>query len=58
MSKKNRERQSNPPAPPAADPPTYSTTLKPRPRLLMVLSIIFAAWVALLLVMYFTTVRK
>lgn len=30
--------------------------LKPRPRLLMVLSIVFVLWVAFLLTMYFTTV--
>ena len=30
--------------------------LQPRPKLLLVLSIVFVLWVALLLTMYFTTV--
>ena len=34
----------------AADP------LKPRPRMLVVLAIVFALWLAFLLTMYFTTV--
>ena len=38
------------PSTPAADP------LKPRPRMLVVLAIVFALWLAFLLTMYFTTV--
>ena len=30
--------------------------LKPRPRMLLVLSVVFVLWVAFLLTMYFTTV--
>jgi len=56
MSKKNRDRRNTPPPAPPAGPVGYSTDLKPRPRLLLVLSILFALWVALLLTMYFTTV--
>ena len=56
MSKKNRDRRNTAlPAPPPG-PVSYSTDLKPRPRLLLVLSILFAIWVALLLTMYFTTI--
>jgi uncharacterized protein involved in exopolysaccharide biosynthesis len=58
MSKKNRERQSTPQATAPPGLITYTTTLKPRPKLLLALSIIFGLWVALLLVMYFTTVRR
>ena len=57
MSKKNRERQANPPS--AAPPPgpiTYTTTLKPQRKALIILSIIFALWVAVLLTLYFTTI--
>ena len=56
MSKKNRDRQANPPAAPPPGPITYTTALKPQRKALIVLSIIFAAWVAVLLVLYFTTV--
>ena len=55
MSKKNRDRHYQPPAAPPG-PITYTTTLKPRPKLLLVLSILFALWIALLLVLYFTTI--
>ena len=58
MSKKNRDRKTAA-APPPAPPPgpiTYTTSLKPHPRLLIILSIIFALWVALLLVLYFATI--
>ena len=57
MSKKNRDRQSTPlpyAAPPA--PVTYTTTLKPQRKALVILSIIFALWVAVLLTLYFTTI--
>lgn len=42
----------------AADDPVALTTrpLKPRPRLLAILSIMFAAWMAFLVVLYFTTI--
>ena len=63
MSKKDRDRKANqqaappaPPAPPQAGPITYTTAVKPQPKLLLVLSIIFGLWVALLLSMYFTTI--
>ncbi len=64
-NKKNRDRRSNPPAQPPrpiaytplkSGPITYTTTLKPRPTLLLILSIIFAIWVATLTTLYFTTV--
>jgi len=62
MSKKNRERkaaqQAAPPAPstPPAGSLSYTTVLKPQPKLLVILWIIFAVWVGLLLTMYFTTI--
>ena len=56
MSKKNRERQATPPAAPPPGPITYTTSLKPQRKALIILSIIFALWVALLLTLYFTTV--
>lgn len=55
MSKKNRDRQSSTPPPPPG-PITYTTALKPRRKMLVLLSIIFALWVGLLLTLYFTTV--
>jgi len=56
MSKKNRDRRNiAPPAPPPG-PVSYSTDLEPRPKLLLVLSILFALWVGLLLTLYFTTI--
>ena len=47
-----------PDKPPAEYKPlaTAPTPLKPRPKLLLVLSIVFVLWVAFLLTMYFTTV--
>ena len=38
-------------------PPTSAADpLKPRPRMLVILAIVFALWLAFLLTMYFTTV--
>ncbi len=57
MSKKNRERKA--PLDYASPPPgpiTYTTSLKPQRRALIILSIIFALWVAVLLTLYFTTI--
>ena len=56
MSKKNRERPSTPSPAPPPGPITYQTTLKPQRKALVILSIIFALWVALLLTLYFTTI--
>ena len=59
MSKKNRDRRSAAQVVSAAPPPgpiTYTTALKPHPRLLVILSIIFALWVGALVTLYFTTV--
>ena len=55
-SKKNRDRPVTVPyaTPPA--PVTYTTTLKPQRKAIVVLSIVFALWVALLLILYFTTI--
>jgi hypothetical protein len=36
--------------------PPASNPLQPRPRMLVVLSVVFVLWVAFLLTMYFTTV--
>ena len=55
-SKKNRDHRSPPPAAPAPGPITYTTTLKPRPKLFVTLLIIFVLWVGTLLALYFTTV--
>jgi len=56
MSKKNRDRRSSPrPAPPPG-PISYTTALKPRPKLLVILSVVFVLWVGTLLALYFTTV--
>lgn len=51
VSSKSAGTKPQPQLPPA-DP------LKPRPKLLVVLSMIFAAWVAFLLVLYFTTIMR
>ena len=56
MSKKNRDRCSPPPTAPPPGPVTYTTALKPRPKLLVILSVIFVLWVGTLLALYFTTV--
>jgi len=56
MSKKNRDRRSAPSPAPPPGPVTYNTTLKPRPKLVVVLSIIFVLWVGTLLTLYFTTI--
>jgi len=56
MSKKNRERRNPPPAAPPPGPITYTTTLKPHPKMVLVLAIIFVLWVGTLLTLYFTTV--
>lgn len=66
MSKSNRNRDRRPDAPATpprpityATPPgpiTYTTKLKPRPKLLLIVSILFALWVILLLIMYFATI--
>ncbi len=60
MSKKNRDRRiANQAASAAPLPPgqvAYTTALKPHPKLLMILSIIFVLWVGTLLTLYFTTV--
>jgi hypothetical protein len=52
MSKQNRPQPKAPP-----DPNTYTVALRPRPKLLIALSILFAAWVGFLLVLYFTTIK-
>ncbi|HEV8604853.1 MAG TPA: hypothetical protein VGQ99_05775 [Tepidisphaeraceae bacterium] len=41
---------------PPTDRATYTLTLKPRPKLLLFLSILLAFWIAMLLTMYFTTI--
>jgi len=58
MSKKNRDRRSAPaPAPaPNPGPVGYTTALKPHPKLLLTLTIIFVLWVGTLLTLYFTTI--
>ena len=56
MSKKNRERQVPQPAAPPPRPITYTTALKPQRKALIILSILFALWVAVLLTLYFTTI--
>ena len=42
----------------AADEVEFLPPLKPRPKLLMILSAVFALWLALLLVLRFTTVTR
>jgi hypothetical protein len=49
-------------APPPGNQPEQSAQVppppfKPRPKLLAILSILFAAWISFLLVLYFTTVH-
>ena len=56
MSKKKRP-DPNPLSYQRTDPPQpHIVALKPRPKLLLILSIVFALWVGLLLVLYFTTI--
>lgn len=59
MSKKNRDRrianQAASPPPPSA-PSTYTSALKPHPKLVIILSVIFVLWVGTLLTLYFTTI--
>ena len=45
-------------ADPDVAPITFAPPLRPRPRLLMVLSVLLALWVAFLLVLYFRTVHS
>jgi hypothetical protein len=56
MSKKNRERRPDPPPAAPPGPITYTTALKPQRKLLVIISVIFALWVALLMTLYFTTI--
>ena len=49
--KNQREQEPAAPALPPAQP------LKPRPVLLLVTSVVFALWMAFLIVLYFTTIH-
>ncbi|HEY7089433.1 MAG TPA: hypothetical protein VH518_15150 [Tepidisphaeraceae bacterium] len=51
MSKQQQKQQKAPPKPDPTRPP-----LTPRPKLFILLVLIFAAWIAALLTMYFTSV--
>ncbi|MGE5608662.1 MAG: hypothetical protein ACM359_05385 [Bacillota bacterium] len=57
---RSQARSQTPPSGAKSDLPvgmSAVTPLKPRPKLLAVLSILFAAWISFLLVLYFTTVH-
>lgn len=51
VSSKSAPSKPQPQLPPA-DP------LKPRPKLLLILSLVFAGWVIFLLTLYFTTIKR
>ncbi len=57
MSKKNR-RQSTAPLPyeRPSKAISYTIALKPRPRLLLLFSLVLALWIGVLLTLYFKTV--
>ena len=56
MSKKNRDRRQEPSPAAPSGPIAYTTALRPHPKMLLILSIIFAVWVGLLMTLYFTTI--
>jgi hypothetical protein len=39
-------------------PQTYTVALRPRPKLLIVMAIVFALWTAFLVYLYFTTIKR
>ncbi len=53
---KKQPARPKPQATPNRSPQPPHKPLKPRPRLLLITSIIMALWIAALIVMYFTTV--
>jgi hypothetical protein len=57
-TKNGREiaREDKAPSEPALAPTDFAPPLQPRPRLLIILSIALALWVAFLLALYFRTV--
>ena len=57
MSKQKLKQSKPAPAPPTADQPVFLPPLRPRPKLLALLSALLALWIAAILALYFGMVR-